>query len=366
VTVLAAASGPTTLWYLTRATGVVALLLLTGAVVLGVLSTVRWRSGRVPRFLVAGLHRDVTLIAIAFVVVHVVTTVADGYAPVRLVDAVVPFVSAYRPIWLGLGAVAFDLLLALVLTSLLRVRLGFRMWRAVHWLAYASWPVALVHSLGTGSDARLGWMTFVGFASLALVAAAVLVRLALSAGAAPVRVASAAVALVAPLAIFAWYQGGPQQSGWAARAGTPSSLLHRSVAAPAAGARPIAISSSLPPGSFAARLAGRISNSAPREDGLVTVNIQGRVRGRVHGELRLTLWGVPSEEGGVQVTASDVAFAAAGTTSAYSGRVVALDGNHVEAQLRNAAGARADLIVDLQLDPSTSVVTGSVHGTATT
>ena len=77
-----AASNPTTLWYLTRATGVVALLLLTAAVVLGVLSSIRWRSGRLPRFLVGGLHRNVTLVAIAFVVVHVVTTVADGYAPV--------------------------------------------------------------------------------------------------------------------------------------------------------------------------------------------------------------------------------------------------------------------------------------------
>ena len=122
--------------------------------VLGVLGTTRWRSERWPRFLVAGLHRNLTLLAIAFVVVHVVTTVADGYAPIRLVDAVVPFVSAYRPIWLGLGAVAFDLLLALIVTSLLRARVGLRLWRAVHWLAYAAWPLALVHGLGTGSDSR--------------------------------------------------------------------------------------------------------------------------------------------------------------------------------------------------------------------
>ena len=251
---IVAASSPTTLWYLTRATGVVALLLLTAAVAFGVLSSIRWRSGRLPRFLVGGLHRNVTLIAIAFVFVHVVTTVADGYAPVGLRDAVIPFVSPYRPIWLGLGAVAFDLLLALVITSFLRMRLGFRMWRAVHWLAYASWPVALMHSLGTGSDARLGWMTFVGFASFALVAVTVLVRVARSEAASAPRVAAAAAAFVTPLAIFVWYQSGPQQRGWAARAGTPSSLLHRAAAAPST--TPIASTTSLPAGNFAARLAG--------------------------------------------------------------------------------------------------------------
>jgi sulfoxide reductase heme-binding subunit YedZ len=356
-----AASSPTTLWYLTRGTGVVALLLLTAAVVLGVLSSMRWRSGPLPRFLVGGLHRNVTLLAIAFVVVHVVTTVADGYAPVGLRDAVIPFVSRYRPVWLGLGAVAFDLLLALVITSFLRMRIGFRMWRAVHWLAYASWPVALVHSFGTGSDARLGWMAVVGFASLVLVAVTVLVRAARSAGANGLRVAAAAAAFAVPLAIFAWYQSGPQQRGWAARAGTPSSLLYRTAAAPST--TPIASGTSLAPGSFTAHLAGHVS-STTRNDGLVAINIQGRVRGRVHGNLRVTLWGQPAEGGGIVMTASDVAFAAAGTTSAYSGEVVSLDGNRVEAQLKNAAGAGADIRLDLRLS-STNAISGSVLGRTT-
>lgn len=359
---IVAASNPTTLWYLTRATGVVALLLLTAAVVFGVLSSIRWRSGRLPRFLIGGLHRNVTLIAIAFVAIHVVTTVADGYAPVGLRDAVIPFVSPYRPIWLGLGAVAFDLLLALVITSFLRMRLGFRMWRAVHWLAYASWPVALLHSLGTGSDARLGWMTFVGFASFALVAVAVLLRVARSEAATAPRVTAAAAAFLTPLAIFVWYQGGPQQRGWAARAGTPSSLLHRATATPST--MPVANAPSLPAGNFAARLDGHISSTAG-SDGLVTVDIKGRVRGRVHGNLRLTLWGQPAEGGGIVMTSSDVAFAAAGTASAYSGHVVSLDGTRVETQLKNAAGARADITFDLQLNRATNAISGSVQGRTT-
>jgi len=362
VSSLVAASGPTTLWYLTRATGVVALLLLTAAVVLGVLSSIRWRSERLPRFLVGGLHRNVTLLAIAFVVVHVVTTVADGYAPVGLKDALIPFLSPYRPVWLGLGAVAFDLLLALVATSFLRARLGYRMWRAVHWLAYASWPVALLHSFGTGSDARFGWMAVLGFGCFALVAGSVLVRVGRSSTPPAPRVTAAAVTLAVPLLIFVWYRGGPERRGWAARAGTPVALLRRAAAGSSAAS--LASAASLPSGSFDARLTGHATNSAPRSDGLITVDIETRVRGRVHGKLRLTLWGMPTQEGGVAMRASDVAFAAAGTSSAYTGRVVSLDGNRVVAPLTNASGAHADLTLDLRIDGSTDAVSGSLHGTA--
>ena len=131
----------TTLWYITRGSGVVALVLLTVSVALGVLTSLRVGAGRWPRFAVTSLHRNLTLLAIAFVAIHVVTTVTDGFAPIHLQDAMVPFLSPYRPIWLGLGTVAFDLLLAFVLTSYLRHRIGARMWRGVHWLAYVCWPV---------------------------------------------------------------------------------------------------------------------------------------------------------------------------------------------------------------------------------
>jgi methionine sulfoxide reductase heme-binding subunit len=153
-----AAAGPSPLWYLTRATGAVALLLLTASVVLGILGAVRFGSPRWPRFLTAGLHRNLSLLVLALLAVHILTAVLDSFAPIGLKDAVVPFVSAYRPLWLGLGALAFDLLLALAATSLLRRRLGYRAWRSVHWLAYGSWPLALTHGLGTGSDAKVGWM----------------------------------------------------------------------------------------------------------------------------------------------------------------------------------------------------------------
>jgi len=227
---LAAAAGPSAYWYLTRGTGTVALLLLTATTLLGIAGTQRWSTARLSRSVLAELHRSLTLLAIVFVGVHVLTTVADGFAPIGLRDAIIPFLSPYRPFWLGLGAVAFDLLLAVTITSLLRVRLGLRVWRGVHWLAYATWPIALLHSLGTGSDARSGWLELLALASLAAVALAAGWRVFTAYDARPPYRVAAAVAVVAlPLALLGWYRSGPLRSGWASHSGTPSRLLaHRS------------------------------------------------------------------------------------------------------------------------------------------
>jgi sulfoxide reductase heme-binding subunit YedZ len=137
------------LWYATRAFGLVSMVLLSTVVVLGLLV-----AGRRPSYVLIGLHRSLSLLSVGLIALHVATGAADSYVPIRWVDVVVPFVSSYRAFWLGLGVVAADLLLALIVTSLLRTRLGPRTWRAVHWLAYAAWPVAVVHALGMGTDGR--------------------------------------------------------------------------------------------------------------------------------------------------------------------------------------------------------------------
>jgi predicted ferric reductase len=221
-------AGPSTYWYVTRATGIVALLLLTASVALGVLDVSRLRSDRYPRFLVDGVHRTVSLLAVAFLLVHILTSVLDSFAPITLIDGFVPFMSAYRPFWLGLGAASFDLLLAIVITSLLRARLGYRAWRAVHWLSYASWPVALLHGLGTGSDTHQRWVLALNAICVVAALAAALYRVvgaaSLTAGARAVSVASA-VAFVLALAV--WTESDPLAKGWARRSGTPESLLAR-------------------------------------------------------------------------------------------------------------------------------------------
>ena len=162
------------LWYATRATGLVTLLLLTASVLLGILTAGQFARHDWPRFLSQGLHRNVSLLVLAFLALHVGTTVIDTYTSIPLAAAFIPFASAYKTAWLSLGAVALDLLLALVATSLVRKRLGHRAWRRVHWLAYACWPVAVAHGLGIGTDRSTTWV-------IALSAACVLAVLATAA-----------------------------------------------------------------------------------------------------------------------------------------------------------------------------------------
>jgi len=146
------------LWYATRATGLVTLLMLTASVLLGLLVAGRFSSQRWPRFLTQGLHRNVSLLVLVFLVLHVGTTVVDTYTSIPLSAAFVPFASSYKAGWLSLGAVALDLLVALAVTSLVRDRLGYRAWRRLHWLAYACWPVAVAHGVGIGTDRSVTWV----------------------------------------------------------------------------------------------------------------------------------------------------------------------------------------------------------------
>lgn len=348
-------------WYATRGSGVVALVLLTLVVALGVAGSLRLGSPRWPRFLVAGLHRSLTLLTLVFLAVHVVTTVLDSYTPISLRDAFVPFLASYRPLWLGLGAISFDLLLALTVTSLLRARIGYRSWRVLHWLAYAAWPVALLHGLGTGSDARFGWLQALTAACVLLVLASVGARLR-TAPAGPRLLAGSAALLGVVLGVV-WYGAGPDSRGWAARAGTPQRLLPSRVASPPASvSRQTTPSIPAPP--FHARLSGRLTTHVDHTQGLVVVDIRGRTTGGVKGLLWIRLQGVPADGGGVSLTASGAGFGTPGAPNAYTGSVEELQGTDVAVGLKNASGSHLTLSVQLQVDQARGTFTGRVEGTA--
>jgi methionine sulfoxide reductase heme-binding subunit len=142
------------LWYVDRGSGLTALLLLTTSVVLGVVSVMRVYTPRWPRFALSLLHRNVSLLALAFGVVHVATSVIDSYVPITIGDAFIPFNAQYKTLWLAFGAISADLMLAVLITTALRRRIGFRAWRAVHVTAYLCWVGGVVHSIGAGTDAR--------------------------------------------------------------------------------------------------------------------------------------------------------------------------------------------------------------------
>ena len=168
----------TAFWYASRATGIVALLLLTAVLVLGIGVNRQGRLPGLPRFAVTDLHRNLSLLSVSFIAVHVFTAVLDTYVHIPLVSAVIPFASGYERFWLGLGAVSLDIMLAMIVTSLLRGRLNRVLWRAVHLLAYASWPIAFAHSIGSSKDLQQGWMLAVAVGCAMIVLAAVVWRLA--------------------------------------------------------------------------------------------------------------------------------------------------------------------------------------------
>lgn len=173
-------SGPldTALWDLGRGTGIVALVMFTLALVLGITT----RSGRplpgLGRFGVADVHRTAALTGTGLVAVHLASLGLDPYAQLRLVDLVLPFLGAWRPLWLGLGTLAVDLLGVVTVVSLMRHRVGPRVFRAVHWGTYVLWPIALLHALGTGTDAGTTWLRAGAAACVAAVVLAVGWRLA--------------------------------------------------------------------------------------------------------------------------------------------------------------------------------------------
>jgi predicted ferric reductase len=160
-TLAASFTSSSQLWYLTRATAIVAFVLMTVSFGLGLASTQRLRESRYwPRFATQHLHRNVALLALGFTVVHILTTLLDTFVHIGWWSVAVPFTSSYRSLGVSMGTLAFDAIVLVITTSLLRDRLSLRTWRAVHWTTYGLWPLAFGHFLITGTTATAArWLT---------------------------------------------------------------------------------------------------------------------------------------------------------------------------------------------------------------
>jgi sulfoxide reductase heme-binding subunit YedZ len=352
-----AAHGPSALWYATRGTGAVTLVLLTISVVLGIGEVRAWRPAGAPRFAVAALHRTVSLLAVALLAVHVLTTMLDPFPHIGALNAVIPFQTTYRPHWLGLGTIASDLLLALVVTSLVRRRLGFRVWRGVHWFAYACWPVALLHGIGAGSDTQATWMLAITLGCVGSVVVAVGARLAAPGTPQPVRIGAGATAALAGVALGVWLPLGPLAPGWAGRAGTPTDVLAafspqrpaRTAAAPDPLARP-----------FLAALAGRV-DTGTSADGVDVADLRMTLQDGPRAVLRLRLGGRSLPGGGLQMDRSAVTFGPPRDPARYSGRIQSLRDNVLSALVGSPDGRAVRLTVELTLRGDH--VAGRIRGT---
>jgi hypothetical protein len=336
------------MWFASRGTGIVCLLLLTVSVVLGIVTTVRFETSQWPRFVIEGLHRNVSLLILVFIALHVVTTVMDGYVKIGYLNAVVPFHSPYRTLWLGLGTVAFDLLLALAITSVVRARLGYRVWRAVHWAAYACWPIALMHGLGTGSDARQRWMVALDVLSLVAVGAAICWRLAATwRPGSRVQLGAVAALISVPLGIGLWAFAGPLQPGWA--------RAKRAVVAANLTAEPESAG-------FTGAVTGT-RTSRPVAANATTVSIRGVVAGPLGLHLDLELTGRALNQG-VALQVGRLKLGPIGARARWTGRVVGLAGGHVEARVADASGRLLGVTLELQIGPSGNTVTGTMSARA--
>jgi hypothetical protein len=213
--VLLASSGPSPLWYATRAAGTASLVLLTATVGLGIAAAGRYAPQRIARFEVSALHRNLSLMTLVFLTLHIVTAIADSFTHIGWPATVVPLASSYRPLWVGLGAVALDLLLAVAVTSALRRRIGHGLWKAVHWAAYAAWPFAMFHAAGTGTDTRLTPQLLLYAICLATVLGAVWWRLARAGAAArPIRWWVLPATGLIPVLLAVFLAMGPLRPGW--------------------------------------------------------------------------------------------------------------------------------------------------------
>ena len=216
---------PQLTWFVARATGFICLALTTLSLVLGIGSSTRMATAGWPRFVTQALHRNVSLLVLVLLGIHIAAVVLDDYVTITVADSVLPFVSSYRPIWLGFGVTASDLLVAVAVTSELRHRIGYGTWRAVHWTSYLCWPLAVVHSLGTGTDPRQGWATWVVVACVALVLLAVAWRIVEGwPRCAVIRTGAAVLTTCAVAVVFVWAKQGPLAPGWSKRAGTPPAV----------------------------------------------------------------------------------------------------------------------------------------------
>ena len=364
---MTAATSSQLLWYTTRATGIVALVLLSASMVLGLLTTLRVRTRTWPRFTLQDLHRRLSLLAVVFVALHVITTVSDSFAPIGWISVVVPFTSSYRRLWLGLGTVSVDFFLAITVSSLLRHKINPRTWRALHWLAYASWPLAVVHGLGTGTDPHLQWVILLVVGCVAAVLAAVAWRLLSGWPArAAVRVAAGVTSAVAVIALMAWTMNGPLAPGVG---GPGRELPGHCWSEPTEPARP-------PP--CRARRRRRAA-----DDGVepAPTPVSERIRGHDHANRRcrvrrcesrsraprqgalaalidITIIGAPDGSGGVAMQQGQATFGPTASPGQYRGQIVGLEGSRLLLSLADQSGGRLDLQVDVL--QSGSRVTGEL------
>ena len=219
-----------------------------------------------------------------------------------------------------------------------------------------------MHGLGTGTDARMGWALVLALGCLvARRRIAVWWRLAgMASEWSGGRTAAATLSVAGPLVILIWFAAGPMRPGWAARAGTPASLLGTS-SGQAAVAPPSVAALQAP---FTATLTGTVAETAADAQGNVTITIDGKLSAGASGHLQIVLKGPSDAQGGVEMASSAVTLGPTARSIEYRGQVTRIRGTTLTAALTDDSGRSMSLGVSLQIDAANTQVTGSVQATA--
>ena len=145
-------------WYVTRASGIIAYLLLWFSTVLGLAVTSKYLDGMLDRIFTYDFHEFISLLAVAFTLVHVLVLTLDRYLPYSLAQILIPFISPYRPFWVGVGVIAFYVTILVTVTFYLRNRIGTRAFRVIHILSLLGYIGVTLHGYYAGTDTALPTM----------------------------------------------------------------------------------------------------------------------------------------------------------------------------------------------------------------
>lgn len=192
------------LWSLSRATGLVLLVLLSVTLAVGMLATARRTPTWWPRFASAALHVNLALLSVGLLVAHVAVTVLDEFVDISVVGAVVPFTADYEPVWTGLGTVSALLLVTAAVTAGTRRFLPPQVWRRTHYVTHLAWPVAVVHGIGVGTDTTSPGAAAVTLGCVGLVTFATVLRFTAAAGRGWAGLSVQAAAVTFPVVVGVW------------------------------------------------------------------------------------------------------------------------------------------------------------------
>jgi hypothetical protein len=320
-------------WDMARAGGLTAYVLLTLSIVLGLTLSIRWQNARWPRLITNDMHRFVTLLTLVFVAVHGLASWLDPFMRFGWAELLVPLLSHYRPLWMALGIVAGYLALALWISTELRSRIGYSLWRRLHGLSFVVYALATEHGLATGSDTRAPWALALYVTSAFLVGSLLCYRLLTPIGTRG-RTYPNLAGLVALLILGAavWTAAGPARPGWNAIAnnGQGNGARDQQAAAQGTSGSPISQNSSATTvwtAPFTANLQGTMSRRSDAATGGVTLQLDATLSGGTPGSMRILLQGIPSDDGSLNVTQGRVTLAGPGGAPQYQGTLQGLQGD---------------------------------------